>query len=176
RLDGMREALPKGEGYGKLRKSYIIFVCTYDPFGLGLAKYEFATFCTENKELELKDGARRIFLNAKGNMENISDELANLLKYIGGDKPNDEYTENLNTEVIKYRSDKEMGDALMTIEDLIKDAARISEAHGRTEGIGIGELSAFCRMVKSGIISAKQAAESMNISVSEFRQRAGALL
>ena len=47
---------------------------------------------------------------------------------------------------------------------------------GREEGIGIGELSAFCRMVKSGIISAKQAAESMNISVGEFRQRAGALL
>ena len=51
---------------------------------------------------------------------------------------------------------------------------------GREEGIGIGEargeLSAFCRMVKSGIISAKQAAESMNISVGEFQQRAGAFL
>ncbi|MDO4988727.1 MAG: Rpn family recombination-promoting nuclease/putative transposase [Synergistes sp.] len=188
RLDGMREALPKGEDYGKLRKSYIIFVCSYDPFGLGLAKYEFATFCTENKDLELKDGARRIFLNAKGDTKTLSDELANLLKYIGGEEPSDEYTENLNTEVIKYRTDEGMGDALMTIEGLIKDASRISEAEGeargrkegigigRAEGIGIGELSAFCRMVKSGIISVKQAAESMNISVGEFRQRAGALL
>ncbi|MDO4988734.1 MAG: Rpn family recombination-promoting nuclease/putative transposase, partial [Synergistes sp.] len=142
RLDGMREALPKGQDYDKLRKSYIIFVCTYDPFGLGLAKYEFSTFCTENKELELKDGARRIFLNAKGNTATLSEELANLIKYIGSGEPRDEYTENLNTEVIKYRADKGMEDTLMTIEDLIQDAAaREARAEARGEARGVSKLA-----------------------------------
>ena len=68
----------------------------------------------------------------------------------------------------------------MTIEDLIKDAARISEAHGRAEGIGIGEargmFSTLSGLVKDGILTVPQAAARMNISVGEFRQRAGVIL
>ena len=63
---------------------------------------------------------------------------------------------------------------------MFANARAEGKTEGIEEGIGIGEargeISAFCRMVKSGIISAKQAADSMNISVGEFRQRAGSLL
>ena len=48
----------------------------------------------------------------------------------------------------------------------------IGEARGRTEGI----FSTLSGLVKDGILTVPQAAERMNISVGEFRQRAEALL
>ena len=53
--------IEKGETYNSLKESYIIFICTFDPFEKGLSKYTFKPMCKENNELELKDETNRIF-------------------------------------------------------------------------------------------------------------------
>lgn len=40
-------SLPTGVHYKELPETYIIFICTYDPFGKGLYKYTFDTKCNE---------------------------------------------------------------------------------------------------------------------------------
>ena len=45
------KALKKGDKYSKLRKSYVIFICTFDPFDRGLAKYTFNAICNEDHSL-----------------------------------------------------------------------------------------------------------------------------
>ena len=57
--------IEKGENYKKLKESYVIFICTFDPFHQGKAQYTFENFCQEDKELKLNDGTKKIFFNAK---------------------------------------------------------------------------------------------------------------
>ena len=45
----------KGQDYQDLKESYIIFICTFDPFKQGNPMYTFRNLCIENKELELED-------------------------------------------------------------------------------------------------------------------------
>ena len=43
--------LQKGQDYTKLKKSYVIFICTFDPFGEGRHIYTFCNTCQENTAL-----------------------------------------------------------------------------------------------------------------------------
>ena len=54
-------------------KTIIIFICTTDPFKLGLPKYTFKTTCAESDMLNLDDNAKKIIYNAS-NYEGIEDK------------------------------------------------------------------------------------------------------
>ncbi len=75
--------LEKGAEYRELRKSYLIFICAFDPFDRGRHIYHFGTLCLEDPSIRLMDGAERIFLNTKGTMEDVDEGLRNLLRYFG---------------------------------------------------------------------------------------------
>ena len=98
-------ALKKGERYSQLRKSYVIFICTFDPFGKGLAKYTFNAICNEDHSLILDDGVTRVFINTEGDRHRISKELANLIDYISTGEVTDDYTRQLDDEVKVLRND-----------------------------------------------------------------------
>lgn len=75
--NGHREELPKraryhqaemdatflkpGQRFTDLPSSYVIFICTYDPFHTGLYRYTFSERCEE-----LGDETCKIYLNTKG--------------------------------------------------------------------------------------------------------------
>ncbi|HJC64936.1 MAG TPA: hypothetical protein H9753_15190, partial [Candidatus Blautia merdavium] len=66
--------------YTRLNNVYIIVITPYDVFGQGKYRYTFRMACREKPELELKDGAERIFLNTRGtNQGEVSPELVELL-------------------------------------------------------------------------------------------------
>ena len=98
-------ALKKGERYSQLRKSYVIFICTFDPFGRGLAKYTFNAICNEDQSLVLDDGVTRVFINTEGDRHRISKELASLIGYISTGEVTDDYTKDLDEEVRTLRND-----------------------------------------------------------------------
>ena len=98
-------ALKKGERYSQLRKSYVIFICTFDPFGRGLAKYTFNAICNEDHSLVLADGVTRVFINTEGDRHRISKELASLIGYISTGEVTDDYTKDLDEEVRTLRND-----------------------------------------------------------------------
>ena len=79
------ELLEKGESYKKLNTSYVIFICTFDPFGRGQAMYTFRSTCKETKDtLELKDKEYKLFLNSR-NWDTAEDpDLAAFLSYVDG--------------------------------------------------------------------------------------------
>ena len=98
-------ALKKGERYSQLRKSYVIFICTFDPFGRGLAKYTFNAICNEDHSLVLDDGVTRVFINTEGDRHRISKELASFIGYISTGEVTDDYTKDLDEEVRTLRND-----------------------------------------------------------------------
>ncbi len=60
--------LEKGENYKDLKRSFVIFVCTFDLFGEGRHIYTFENRCLQNPELGLEDGTTKIILNTKGTL------------------------------------------------------------------------------------------------------------
>lgn len=48
--------LKKGEGFGKLKRVFVIFVCSYDPFDRGRMVYTIRNMCEEIPEMEYDDG------------------------------------------------------------------------------------------------------------------------
>lgn len=53
-------------------KSYVIFICTFDPFGEGRHIYTFCNTCQENTSLTLNDDAVKIVLNTKGTIDDYN--------------------------------------------------------------------------------------------------------
>lgn len=107
--------IDSGDEYAKLKKSYVIFICTYDPFGEGRYIYTFENRCLQNLDLALGDEATKIILNTKGTIGEISDELKAALKYMDGCEPESEYAKNLKDEVEDVRVSERWRREFMTL-------------------------------------------------------------
>ncbi|MBD5544075.1 MAG: hypothetical protein HDR01_07540, partial [Lachnospiraceae bacterium] len=93
-----------GDDFNDLKPGYVIFICTFDPFGKGLYRYTFEERCLEY-DMSLGDDTRKIFLNTRGrNDEDVPKELVHFLKYM--EQSNDEYVSELTEESIRKLHEK----------------------------------------------------------------------
>ena len=53
--------LLRGQSYAELKESYVIFICTQDPFGVGLPVYTFRSVCSEDDSILLDDKSVKVF-------------------------------------------------------------------------------------------------------------------
>lgn len=119
--------LEKGEDYASLKKSFVIFICTYDPFGKGRRVYTFENRCIEDTSIALGDEATKIILNAKGTVGEVNEELHDLLSYMDGSAPNSEYTRELEKAVEEIRSDEKWRREYMVLNEMIRSRERLAE-------------------------------------------------
>lgn len=98
--------LEKGDNYKNLRRSMVIFVCTFDLFGKGRHVYTFENRCVQEPNLLLGDDTVKIILNTKGTMNDVSPEMKRLLDFIDGKEPEDEYTRDLAEAVKSVRNNE----------------------------------------------------------------------
>lgn len=122
-------SLNPGELYNKLGESFIIFICTFDPFKRGKYKYVYSNRSEDTGE-PLGDGTTKIFFNTKGkDRENISDELYDFLKYF--ENSTDECIASIETEKIHkihkqvtlIKENKKWEDGFMTMAEYIHNEA-----------------------------------------------------
>ena len=128
------QMIDKGEPYKKLKPSYIIFICPFDQFGMGRHIYTFENICKEDKSVLLNDGTTKIFLNAKGTMDDVSPELKAFLDYVAGKKPADPFVDELEEAVKNARKNREWRHEYMTL--LMRDQENIEM--GMEKGMEIG--------------------------------------
>ena len=76
------DLLGKGDRYKALTKAFVIFICTFDPFGQGRHVYSFRNVCDELPGLFLGDDSYTIFLSTKGTADDVSDEMKEFLAYV----------------------------------------------------------------------------------------------
>ena len=87
------EMLQSGRDYEELPKSFVVFICDFDPFGKELYRYTFKMKCQEDVNVELEDARRIIFLSTQGkNREEVPKELVTLPKYVKADLAGSEET------------------------------------------------------------------------------------
>lgn len=166
------DALKKSSLYSQLRKTIIIFICTFDPFDMNLSKYTFKNMCTENPDLYLEDDAYKIFINTHGDRHRISKALANLMDYINGQEPSDDFTRQLDAEVELQKNDDGRRALYMVYSQTLMEREYKGFQRGMEQGIeqGMerGTLKTLYNLVKDGLITNVEAAKRAGMSLEEF--------
>lgn len=88
-------ALDAGQEYGALPESYIVFLCTFDPFGEGHVKYEFQNYSLHDKPIPLGDGTKKVAICAFGKEAENDPTLNAFLKFMSTNEPTDDFTNRL---------------------------------------------------------------------------------
>ena len=128
------QLIDNGQPYKKLNQSYVIFICLEDVFGKNRHIYTFENICREDPGIKLRDGAIKIFLNAKGNLNDVSSELRAFLDYLGGKKSEDEYVQKLERAVKEAKRNRKWRHEYMTLLMRDQENQEIGEERGRREG------------------------------------------
>ncbi|MDO4289405.1 MAG: Rpn family recombination-promoting nuclease/putative transposase [Eubacterium sp.] len=138
RIDG--DLLGKGQAYATLRESYVIFICTFDPFGKKFPLYHFENRCREDPTLFLNDGTYKIFVYTGGKSDMVSPDLAALLAYFedAAAKKENALIKAIDHEVDIANRDADWRRKMLTLEMKMNDQRLLGWKEGRSEGLREG--------------------------------------
>ena len=154
--------LRKGMHYRELKKAYVIFICTFDPFGAGLPVYHFTYRCKENGNLQMGDLTENIFLNVKAADKTDDEELAAFLRYVNGQSATTSFTRMLDKEATRIKNNDDWRLKAMTLDMEIKDMKKREREKGKQER----SLEIAKAMLADGMEISK-VAKLTNLSVKE---------
>ena len=129
------ETLMKGQTFHKLKESFVIFLCAFDPFSYGLRRYQFHQYEDTIRNLRLDTHAHVLFINSKGTEGEVSNDLAGIIDVMN-QKPNqtNPLASKLMKEIDYYNQDSEKRRELMDYATRLLDERLIGEEKGRQEG------------------------------------------
>ncbi len=155
------ELLKRGEHFRNLKESYVIFINTFDLFGLGLWRYTFENICREKKELLLEDKAYKIFINARGAKDMLDDRQKAFLDLLLDVHPKKAYEDRFIDDIIKsieeIKQTASERNSFMTLEMKMKEV----EYHTRELALSEGRIEGK----KEGIIEGRLEGESLIVSI-----------
>ena len=165
--------LRKGKSYRELPEGKVLFICTFDPFGKGYAKYSFRNICIEDKNLYLNDGTEKIFYNSTSRSEEISENLRLLYQYITTGQIGNNLTEKIEKAVVRAKKNEAWRAEYM--KELLHDDDVRQE--GKQEGIQEGiqqTIAASIGICKDLGLSfeetAKRLQEKLNLPKEEMQE------
>lgn len=144
------ELLGIGIGYEELPDSYVIFICDFDPVGLGKYRYTKKEVFAEEAAYHYEDGSHTIFLSTKGtNDAEVPERLVKFLKFVGAGVQEstadykDALVSRLQASIRRIKADREMGNRYMHFSEIIKDEYKAGMEAGRLEGKLEGKLESI---------------------------------
>ena len=133
--------------YSKLKKSFVIFICNYDPFGKERYIYAFENRCIEEDGLTFGDETLKVIVNTKGTVGEISEGLKEVLVYLDKGMATGEYTRQLDEAVrlVKASEERRHEYMVMMIHDMeVREEGREEgRKEGREEGKIIGTIETY---------------------------------
>ena len=147
--------IEQGTTYDKLLDSYVIFLCTTDPFKKGNYIYKFKSMCENEKDLCENNGRYNIYLNTKGTKGDISLDLEVLFEYINGGtsaigkKTNNELVKLIDGYVVEFNRSDTWRKGYMTLELLMQDKYKNGLEQGLAKGLAQGKAQAEAQIVKN---------------------------
>ena len=143
------DLLEKGHMYEELKPTFIIFICTFDPFHQGLPIYTFRNRCIEQEGLELGDQTTKLFLNCKGNTDSIDPDVAAFLRYVDGNSAEGAFVKQIDNELIHVKRHDETRREYMTLAMEMERMKKIVSQEARAEGKAEGRLEGAAEMSKT---------------------------
>ena len=134
--------LLRGQSYAELKESYVIFICTQDPFGKGLPVYEFRNICTADGTLFLDDKSYKVFYNVGAYGKEDEPELSALLKYLCERRATSGFTQHIDALVEKAKRNEKFRSWYMSLniheDDLRRESLQLGEKIGFERGVAAG--------------------------------------
>ena len=137
------DQLGKGSDYNKLKDTYIIFICTFDLFGLNEPIYSFENYDVKNN-LRLNDGSYKIIVNTKSTRDDLPKELKYLFDYInnGEVETNDSFIANLDHQVELLNTDNNVWRReVMRLDQEFEYREALAREEGHAAGLSEGQHS-----------------------------------
>ena len=159
------DSLMKGQDYTKLKDSYIVFICTEDPFknsteiACSLPCYTFRNICEENNSIELNDNSLKVIYNASAYEKAEDRKIREFLRFIHTQEPGeDDFNKRLSEYVAKIKDNEKFRSeyAAMNLHD--QDIIRIAKREAAEEKA----VDAAIIAVKEFNVSPEIAAQKMN--------------
>ena len=134
------DLISAGRPYEDLRKTYVIFICTFDFFNQGRHVYTFENICKEDNKLILGYETIKMFLNTKGILDDVNSDIKEFLQYI--ETTTAEFAASANNRLIKdiqkkveaVKDSKEMEVEYMTLFQRDRENRELGREEGREEG------------------------------------------
>ncbi|MCM1273215.1 MAG: Rpn family recombination-promoting nuclease/putative transposase, partial [Clostridium sp.] len=166
--------LEKGEDYQDLKRSFVIFVCTFDLFGKGRHIYTFENRCIQDYGIALGDETTKIILNTKGTMDDVTPEMKRLLNYIDGQTASDKFTKELETAVKSARRNEKWRVDYMTLEMRYKELLEQGFEEGLEQGIAQGakqeKVQLAIKMLKGEDLSVEKISEYSGLTFEQVTE------
>ena len=143
--------LEEGRDYEKLKKCYVIFLCTFDYFRKGDPVYFFRSWDVE-KGLPLDDFSYKIVLNAACSPDKVPEKLKPLYAYLNDPRQSQvsPLTRMIDARVKKFNTD-EWRRKYMTFEYMLKERERIGIEQGCAEGLAEGHAAGLSEGRSEGL-------------------------
>ena len=172
--------IERGDKYDKLKKSFVIFICLKDPFDKGFHIYTFENRCNQSQDLLLGDETVKVFINAAGTADDVSEEMAEFLRYLREGIGNSHLVEQIDHAVKKARDHVEWRTEYMSLQlkfydiwDEARDegleAGRIEGLEqGRAEGTIEGKLQQLFELINDNLITVEDAVIRTELTKEQF--------
>jgi len=163
--------LRPGVDYKELRKTFVIFICNYDPFGRNRYVYTFENTCREEPGLLFGDETVKVIVNTRGETGEISEEFKEVIRYLNDGTISGQYSQELDTAVIAVKSNEERRLEYMTLAMHDMEIREEAREEGRAEGLEKGKeegkenatVSGLRTVMKKMKLSAEKAMDFMDI-------------
>ena len=125
------DLLDKGESFKALCRSYVIFICPFDPFENDERVYRFETMCREHPEINLQTEAETLFVCATEKTVQLQDGLGHFLEYLLRNVPTDKFTNDVHGAVKRASKDAKWRREMYTWKMKIEEEKELAAAKAR---------------------------------------------
>lgn len=124
------QLIDKNQSYSELNQSFVIFICPFDIFKGERHIYTFSNLCEEDSGIRLNDGTTKIFLNTKGRMDDVGEDLKAFLDYVEGKPSDNSFIKKLEDEVREAKKNREWRHEYMTLLMRDQENQKVGETRG----------------------------------------------
>ncbi|NHM16151.1 hypothetical protein GMI69_05680 [Eggerthellaceae bacterium zg-887] len=153
--------LPRGGHYSELPDLCLIFICLYDPLGLGLPRYTARMRVEEDLGFTYDNGEQEVVVNAAGDLSLAPPGLATFLDYLlrEGAAESDPFLRHVDDILEEALQDEEWRSQVISFEQYVEFERGNAYDLGREEGMARGRDATLDGLVAAGLLSPEQAQE-----------------
>ncbi|MBQ0040756.1 MAG: Rpn family recombination-promoting nuclease/putative transposase [Clostridiales bacterium] len=156
----------RGGDYKELKRSYIIFINTRDPFDKKLPVYTVKNQCLEDSSVDCDDGVTKLFVNARSTCGIISDEMRAFLNYLSRGNADSTLTHRIDEKILEAKQNAGWKGEFMTL----YEHYQIEREEGREIGDANRLVVSVDALIKSMKLSIEEACKVLNVSVQEYNE------
>ena len=145
------DKLKHGQHYSQLGDSFIIFICPFDRFNAGKHIYTFRETCVQCPNIQLNDGATKIFLSTKGIADDVSHDLKAFLDYVDNGIVSSDFVHELDRAVQLVKSNRKAMKEFMPYEMSLLEREQQGLLRGRAQGMTKGTEDVAINLFKLGM-------------------------